>query len=197
MSEACGILMNVGCDDLSGLAMPSRDGGIGTRRLDVDVAAFVVSIAALLLAGASAAYTRQQAKATKDQARLSERQDHLARTPRLAITLPIPAGKAETSVTYVVHNDGPQDLDSVTVHRPEASDGGGVRYPVAPIGAEFGDQAELGPIRMGEAKSFVLSIGPSDGLPEFRVSVECRRGGDAPWRTTIKLDTARRYPQVF
>lgn len=65
------------------------------------------------------------------------------------------------------------------------------------MGGDFGESADLGPIRMGEEKVFVLSIGGADGLPGLRVSVESRQHWGAAWRKTIKLDTTRSYPLVF
>ena len=74
-----------------------------------------------------------------------------------------------TDALYRVTNEGPADLDSVVVHRPILGDvEGRIVHPVAPTGAEYDDEAEIGPIAMGTYGCFMLRLGSGLVLPEFR-----------------------------
>lgn len=106
------------------------------------VAAFVVSLLALLVSGVAVVYSAVTAKETRRQADAAQAELHLAYTPTLAVTLK-QGGSTDLDVLYEIRNDGRKDLDSVVVQRPETSDR--VRYPVARLGTDYDDQAELQP----------------------------------------------------
>jgi hypothetical protein len=151
------------------------------------VAAFVVSLVALFAAGASALYTRTQATAAKNA-------DLRARRPLLAVTLHESVSSGETKALFYVENQGIEDLESVVVFRPVTADG--VRYEVAKLGTNFGDSAELGPLEIRAKQGLVLSIGPADDLPEFRVRIRCRIGKDT-WEDAHVLADPRFRLMVF
>ena len=151
------------------------------------VAAFIVSVIALLVAGASAVYARIQATAAKNA-------DLRARRPILGVSLHEAVSSGEDSAVFYVGNQGLEDLDSVVVYRPVTADG--VQYPVARIGTEFGDQAELGPLGIRAKQGFVLSIGAGETLPEFRVRIRCRVGKDT-WEDAHVLDDPRFHLGVY
>jgi len=44
---------------------------------------------------------------------------------------------------------------------------------------DYGDQAELGPLRIGAASRFLLCVGSTSAPPEFRVRIMCRAGADS------------------
>src|SRR6185437_8722079 len=102
-----------------------------------------------------------------------------------------------TSAIFVVRNDGPQDLDSVVVHRPRPADG--ITYGIAVTSAtDFQDQADLGQLAMAQEARFTLSYGSTPKLPEFRVRIVCRLG-DEEWHLTQLLEEGREDspPMVF
>lgn len=160
----------------------------------MSIAAFVVSALALCVALAAANYARTQAQATKTQANAATRADHRARRPKLEVTLEQPAGDSDVTATYKVKNLGEEDLDSVVISRPQLR--GGLNFPVAPLGGGWGDRADLERLEIKSAKTFVLSIGSGQTLPEFRVRVECRIGTET-WHDAIVLDDPRLGPTVF
>src|SRR5579863_783432 len=55
-------------------------------------------------------------------ARAAEATEQRARTPVLAILLDHPEPAPNDRVIYRIRNDGPQDLDSVVLHRPRPTD---------------------------------------------------------------------------
>lgn len=72
----------------------------------------------------------------------------------------------------------------------------GVRYPLAKLGTDFGDQAELGPLEIKAKQGIVLSIGSAERLPEFRVRIRCRIGRNV-WEDAHVLDDPRFRSIVF
>ncbi len=133
------------------------------------VTALVVSILALLVSGVAAVYSALTSKETRRQADAAQAEIHLAYSPILTVTLKHGSSSNDLDLLYEVRNDGRQDLDSVVVQRPETPDR--VRYPVARLGTEFDDHAELGPLPMGASSGLVLRVGATKTLPEFRVRV--------------------------
>lgn len=158
----------------------------------MDLAALIIAFLALLAAGAAALYARATARQTQRQADAAAEQIHLAYTPRLEITLK-QGGFTDNDVLYEIRNVGHKDLDSVLVARPITSDK--VRYPIARLGTDFGDQAELGPLALGESQGLLLRVGPVPNPPDFRVRVTTRVG-DENWTQSHALEP-RRTPQVF
>lgn len=150
-------------------------------------AAFIVSLVALLAAGASVLYTRTQAMAAK-------RADHRARHPRLGLSLDVLASSGVDKVLYYIENQGQEDLDSVVVFRPVTTDG--VRYPVAKLGGEYVDSADLGPLEIKARQGWVLGIGAAENLPQFRVRIHCRIGKDT-WEDAYVLEDPRFHVNVF
>jgi len=153
----------------------------------VAVAALVVSLVALGLSAFSVLYTRAQARAATSA-------DLRARHPVLGLTLHQSASAGETTALYYLENQGAEDLDSVVVFRPETADG--VDYPVARLGQDFADEAELGPLGMKAKQAFVLCIGPAEMLPEFRVRIRCRIGKDS-WEDAYVLDDPRFHIGIY
>lgn len=151
------------------------------------IAAFIVSVIALVLSGLSALYTRSQA----NSAASAERR---ARRPKLKVVLHEAISPTDTTALYYVQNTGEEDLDSVVVLRPVTSDG--VRYPVARLGQDFGDEAELGPLGIREKQGLVLSVGSVPHPPEFRVRIKVRIGKDR-WEDVYDLDSPRFDAGIF
>jgi hypothetical protein len=153
----------------------------------VDVAALVVSLFALAVAGLSAWYSRSQARAATSE-------DRRARRPVLDVTLRESVSSGELDAMFYVENQGTEDLDSVVVLRPETADR--VRYPVACLGHDFEDEAELGPLEIKAKQAFVLRIGSAEDLPEFRVRIKTRIGKET-WEDAFVLDDPRFHVNVF
>jgi hypothetical protein len=166
--------------------------GSARYRRRVGVAALVLSLVAIGVSIASVVYTKRQADAaTKAEWR--------ANKPVWAVEIEQQVDERADAAIYRVRNDGPQDLDSVSVHPPKTDDG--VRYPVAPVGREWPEdlatEAALGSLAMGQTGRFVLSIGVRVETPEFRVRLVATRGKDT-WEEVILLGRPRsRGVQVF
>lgn len=142
------------------------------------VAAFLLSVLALVLSAVSVAYTRRTTHA-------QEAEDRRVRTPDLTLTPERPADGA-ASVIYEVRNDGPQDLESLVIHRPRTADG--VVYPIGEVGRDWAeDEVELGPLGMTASKRFMLCVGSRSEHPDFRVLVLCRAGRDR-WQLAFALE---------
>lgn len=180
----------------------------------MEIAALVVAVLAVVAASVSAWYSHRStgiaaraaeaaersAQAAERAAKAAEREadaaasaERRAMQPRLHVE---PQGRLDGAdrVIYLVRNDGPQDLDGFRVFRPRPDDG--IKYPVAPVGSDWcEDDAELGPIRMGESAKFVLSIGASRNRPEFRVRVVATRAG-VTWEEVILLKMPPNTPRV-
>ena len=142
----------------------------------MEIAALIVAALALIVSLGSAIYTRRQTHASESQARAARNADIREREPRLEVTLNEKVGEGDTSALYYFRNRGPQDLESVVMQRPKTDDG--VLYDIARLGGDCGGEAELGPLELGHRQGFVLAIGSREHLPEFRVRVVCRAGGD-------------------
>lgn len=190
---------------------------VGARRygLCVNWAALLVAVLAAVAAGVSAWYSHRAVgvadRATKAAERSSvaaeraakaaEREADAAASAERRATQPrfhvAPQGRLDnaTSAIFLVRNDGPQDLDRLMVFRPRPDDG--IRYPVAPVGADWSDdEADLGPIRMGQSTKFVLAIGSATKRPEFRVRFVTTRGG-VTWEEVVLLKLPPNSPQVL
>ena len=168
----------------------------------MNVAALVVAVLALVVSILSAVYTRRSAHAADRSAGAAEQSAAAAvaaerrdRTPKLVVTMVGPTNERDNTAMYMVRNDGPQDLDSVVVHRPEPEDR--VTYPVATEGEDFSPEpAELGPLALGEERRFVLAVGSTPSLPTFRVRIVCRAGDDC-WEWSEQLDSPRSGPSLW
>lgn len=140
----------------------------------------------------SAEAATESAEAAKQSAAADLAEDHRARTPDIKIKVEKKTSHTGTSAIYVVRNDGPQDLDSVVVHRPRPANG--ITYGIAVTGAtDFQDEADLGPLPLAQEARFTLSFGSAPKLPEFRVRIVCRRG-DEEWHLTQLLGKGRKAP---
>jgi hypothetical protein len=139
--------------------------------IGIAVTALVVAVAAALISY----WAKGEATRSANAAEAADRRE---RTPKLVISLTSPAPFGSDKAIYTVRNDGPQDLDSVVIHRPVARDN--IVYSVTPtgIGRGFGDVADLGPMPLAERVKFTMACGPADELPEFLVRVEARAGRD-------------------
>ncbi|WP_456695105.1 hypothetical protein [Aeromicrobium sp. P5_D10] len=157
-------------------------------------AALVVAILALIVSIISVAYTHRQTRATEGQAEAARSQDRRERRPEISVRLEKAVSAPDNSAVYYLRNNGPQDLDSVVVHRPRPDDD--ITYPVARRGTAYGDEADLGPIQIGQELAFVLCMGVSEVVPEFRVRVECRRGEDT-WPSSHLLESPRFYLGIY
>lgn len=162
------------------------------------VAAFVVSVLALLGSVTAIVYSRRsaiaadrQAVEARRQADAADEQLRMAAVPLLTVTLK-DEPSAGPDLLYEVRNDGPQDLASVLVRRPETLDK--VRYPLSRLGGpDFEDEVELGPLTLGDACMFLLKVGPNPSPPEFRVRITCRAGSRS-WVVSHLLEPR---PQPF
>jgi hypothetical protein len=151
----------------------------------VEAIALVLSSVAVAVSVASALYTRRQAHAAAG----AERR---ALTPILTVTLEEKVDSTANTAIYRIRNDGPQDLDELSVHPPRTEDG--IRYPVAPVGNEWPEDPEtkalFGPLPMGQSARFYLAVGVREEVPEFRIRVEAQRGSDT-WEQVILLEPPR------
>jgi hypothetical protein len=149
-----------------------------------------ISVPALLVALASAAYTRITAGHAKRQADAAEATLHDQRTPHLVIELTGPPPSEQVPWGYYsVRNDGPQDLDEVTVYRPLTTDG--IVYRIGYIGQKtVPEELSIGAIMLGREASFALQCGAAQELPPFRVKIECRKGAER-WQLLEVLEPPR------
>ena len=70
-------------------------------------------------------------------------------------------------VIYQVRNDGPEDLDALTIYRPRPPDR--VTYPIGKLSETWADdQIEWESLALTEEVSFVLCCGVASELPEFQ-----------------------------
>lgn len=152
-----------------------------------------LSIAALLVALVSAAFAFRSTRAAERSARMAEGTDRRARTPQLKFFLDRPAPAPAERAIYRIRNDGPQDLDSVVLHKPVTNDG--ITYPIAWTGKTQGwaDEVDVGPLRLGTEERITLCCGAADQFPEFQVRVECRSRGDS-WDLLEPLPSPRPPP---
>lgn len=116
------------------------------------------------------------------------------RRPNLVVTLPEPVSAGVASAPFYIENQGHETLDSVLVLRPRTVDG--VRYPVAKMGADFADSAEVGPLEVRQKVALMLAIGSSESLPEFRLVIRCRIGRDS-WEVAHVLDDPRFHIGIY
>lgn len=168
-------------------------------------AALIVSIFSVLVAVLGFLATRRSAGASERSAGASESSDanarrsadaaestdRRARLPNLSINLDMPVRHPGDLVIYRVRNDGPEDLDAVTIYRPRPP--AEITYPLAVTGDGAGwaaDEITLGPLRLAQEARFTLCCGAALVLPEFRVRIECRAGTDI-WKLTCLLPTPR------
>ncbi len=151
----------------------------------------ILSVAALLVAFAAALYARQSAKASDRSASAAEAVDRRERTPHLRLLLDYPTEAPIENVIYRLRNEGPEDLDRVTVFRPKLPDG--ITYPIVVTGAGAGyaeDEIDLGALALTKEGRFTLCCGAAEELPELLVRVECAAGDDE-WTLSLALPSPR------
>ena len=108
--------------------------------------AFWVSIAALLVSLGSVYYTRRSANTAVAK-------DRRERTPSLTFTLSSPQPAPIDNAIYRIHNDGPEDLASIVVHRPITPGPDGIIYPIALTReGHYCDTVDVGPLRVSESE---------------------------------------------
>jgi hypothetical protein len=148
----------------------------------VSGAAFIVSVFAV-------GYARKAVGAAERSAVSAELTERRERTPRLAILLDNPVLAPGDRVIYRVRNDGPQDLDTLTIYRPRPSDR--ITYPIGKLSETWADdRIEWASLALTEEVSFTLCCGAAIEVPEFRVRVECRSGTDE-WTLNELLPSPR------
>lgn len=126
----------------------------------ISVVAVVVSTGAVLF--------------TKRATDLASAKDRRERTPSLTFTLSAPQPAPIDSAIYRVHNDGPEDLTSIIVHRPIAPGAEGIIYPVAVTAdGHWHDEVDLGPLSIGDGNRMTLCCGSEMVPPEFEVVIDC------------------------
>ena len=136
----------------------------------------------------SAEASGRSALASEVSASTAQAEDRRARSPRLTVEREGRPSSAETSVIFTLRNVAPDDLDSVILHRPMTDDG--LRYPVARVGTDWSDVADLGALALGQSGRFTLSVGSAQDLPEFWVRITCREGDDE-WNLLERLIVRR------
>ena len=97
-------------------------------------------------------------------------------------------------VIYRVRNDGPQDLASAVIYRPQPPDR--ITYPLAVTGDTVGwaaNEIALGPLAVTREAKFTFCCGSAVELPEFRVRIECKSGPDT-WTLSRVLPPPRGEP---
>ena len=167
---------------------------LGIAALVVSVAAAVFTFLAWRAADRSADAAEESAVAAGRSAAAAESADRRERQPHLSIVLDYPQPAPGDRVIYRVRNDGPQDLDSLLIYRPQPTDR--VIYGLALTGDAAGwaaDEIELGAIAVTKEGRFTLSCGPAIDLPEFRVRIVCRAGPDE-WLLSHVLPPPRGEP---
>jgi hypothetical protein len=151
----------------------------------------ILGAAALLVALAAALYARQSAQASDRSAKAAEATDRRARTPQLRFFIDHPVEAPIENVIYRVRNEGPQDLDRITVFRPKPPDG--ITYAIAVTGAGTGysaDEIQLGPLALTKEARLTFCCGAAEDLPEYLVRVECAAGDDE-WTLSLALPSPR------
>ena len=159
----------------------------------------LVAIGSLVVATRSANEARRSADAAEKAAEAANRSaiadmgaDHRARTPRITVKIESKAGyqQGQTDALYEVVNDGPEDLESVVVCRPQTDDS--VHYNVAATGrSDYGDEAEVGPLPLAARTRFTLAVGPwnpNERLPVFRIRIVCTSTTGESWELPFTLD---------
>lgn len=174
----------------------------------VAVVSAIVAVLALRHAKRSADASEQSVSEAKRSADAAEKSagaaaitaetdradDHRKRKPRLLVTVDQLVAPDGREAIYRVTNEGPADLISVVVHQPILGTvEGRINHPVATTGLDYGETAELGPVVMGTYGRFTLSLGSNATLPEFRVKIVSRAGGEE-WSEVVVLDYPRRPP---
>lgn len=151
--------------------------------------ATIVSIVATVLGAIAAVASVWSARAASKSARVAENVDRRARTPRLVVTLDRRLRNEDPLAMYWVLNEGPQDLDSISVKAPTLSDG--LTYQVASEGDELAEQANLGSLQIGSRAVFKLTVPPNRELPVLWVAFTCSAGKETPWGVPQRLDPPR------
>ena len=121
----------------------------------------------------------------------AEAVDRRERTPHRRLPLDYPTEAPIENVLYRLRNEGPEDLDRVTVFRPKPLDG--ITYPIVVTGAGAGyaeDEIDLGPLALTRNVRFTLCCGAAEEPPEPLVRVECAAGDDE-WTLSLASPSPR------
>lgn len=150
----------------------------------------ILAVIAILVAIGAGVYARISAIAADRSADAAEAAERRERTPQLSILITDKAEAPCDKAIYRVRNEGPQDLDSVTVYRPRTPDR--ITYPIAATGRTswVEDEVDLGPLALTEEVRFTLCCGAAEELPEYLVRIECAAGDDR-WTITKTLPPPR------
>lgn len=162
--------------------------------------AVVLALIAITISLGSLYYVRTNVGYSKRGVEVAERNEHLALTPKLVVTLQPGMASDESQWVYRLRNDSDQDLGAVTVHPPTPA--GGAKYPLATVGGSDGwnegGPTELGPLPMGSEALFQLAVGPptpGHQRPVFRVRVRTT-SGEHTWEAVYILDEPPRPPRI-
>ena len=167
---------------------------IGIAALLVSVVSAVFTFLAWWSSNRSAAASERSAAAADRSAAAAESSDRREREPILSISLDHPVPAPADLVIYRVRNDGPQDLASVVIYRPQPPDR--ITYPLAVTGDTAGwaaNEIALGPLAVTREAKFTFCCGSAVELPEFRVRIECKSGPDT-WTLSRVLPPPRGEP---
>ena len=137
----------------------------------------VFAVVALIVSFAAALYARQSAVASDRSARPPRPADRRAKYASSAALLDHPAEAPIENVIYRLRNEGPENLDRITVFRPNPP--GGITYPIVVTGAGAGyaeDEIELGALALTKEARFTFCCGAAEDLPELLVRSTVQRG---------------------
>jgi hypothetical protein len=167
----------------------------------MEVAALAIAIVSIVVAGGSVYYAWRSARAAEEATRISADQHRREREPQIRIWLPTEeqARVTDDRVIYRLINEGPDDLESVVVHRPFTTADSVVRQIAVTGGTDWQDDADFGALPIGAERQFTVSIGTaSEGQeePDLRVRIVCRRGTDS-WELVRVLDEYRFHLGIY
>jgi hypothetical protein len=158
--------------------------------------ALIVSAIAVGFSAKSASAAKASAMAAARSADFAGAEDRRARMPVFAIWLSDPAPGTQSIAIYRIRNDGPQDLDSIAISQPLATDQ--ITYRLSHTGHNpTSHPFEIGPLALNEEERLTLECGVNPHLPDFRLRIQCRAGSDS-WELPVLLPPPRpeQAPQI-
>ncbi|MEN2742495.1 hypothetical protein ABCS02_32365 [Microbacterium sp. X-17] len=166
--------------------------------LSVAIVSLVVAALSATVAIISVVYARRSARAAESSAAVSTDRHRRDREPQLRIWLPEMIDVAEDKAIYHLINDGPDDLDSVVIFKPFATDD--LSRPIAITGeGNFRHEIQLGALPMGVERRFTVAVGAgSDSRtdPDLRLRIVCTRGSDT-WTLVKALEDFRFHIGIY